>query len=258
MSSIELIYASESRNRLVFRRGNKVVKFIPRSERGQEEAICRFIRESGIDPREMYFMLWYETSIPCIGIQNIPCELQTKEFVSIEGPYRGVDLYRLLKLPDRCRCCRSSHSSEPNNMKISVRHLRRFTEHIFMGVLMLGRIRVSHNDLRLCNILLDPTPREISEGLITESLPRIADFGMSKVVDTPEIATGDLVTFFASCKHGYSLPGAEGEHPTISRCWLKDAVAFELEGDKRKAESCREYITMFETGAGMLLKGCLL
>lgn len=121
-----------------------------------------------------------------------------------QSKHQGIDCERLLRSTWTCESCRSSLKGE-FEYSISKNHYQTFLGYLFDSVNVLSNLNIHHNDLRLANILVNPTLEEQETKIITTSLPKIIDFGLSVITpDAKEKNGKDLWDLFKTCKHGMS------------------------------------------------------
>ena len=117
---------------------------------------------------------------------------------------------------------------------IDFKHCSRFLSYLLESLEILSQLGIHHNDLRLANILVNPTEEEIKTRVITASLPKIIDFGLSVLVKPEEASKNnfkDLVGLFSTCKHGMMIL------PPNTSNWLAACVTYD--------DSIKDILTIF-------------
>jgi len=189
---------------------------------------------------------------------TMPPELDAKDFVETfkihgkkvdQGRYipriskfAGHDLEHVLYSKSVCRNCVVDREDikTRGNMLITGEHAKRMIKHMAIGCKMLRDVGINHNDLALRNFIIHPTQEELKQNTLTESLPRIIDFGLSTFISEDDFSTVDITQdfkdLFTSCRHKLSMLMTLEGH----KCWLHEAIV-----EKDRA-SCEELINILE------------
>jgi hypothetical protein len=207
--------------------GDSVFKI--QGDSAKEDAVATYIIEHKMDPTNTRFGLWQKIREDVfVQWQKTPVRATiTKDEIKRFAPgatprldtydvrvcpYQGKDLERLLDINGTCRSC---VSDVPNGaMRLAAEHVPRFIKHLLESVHILDKAGIRHNDLRLANILINPTSEESKEGVIRTSLPRIIDFGESTFSTVSNAS--DIVGLFTTCKHGLRWRDVSEDEPS----WL--------------------------------------
>lgn len=205
-----------------------------------EDTVRDLITEKRLDPDGEHFGFWQDTfpgrSITHTelkeSVDRIP-EHGIEKYGMRTAPYAGIDLERLLPDPAyKCSGCRpSDHPRAHPQLHMSARYALLFLEHLLSSLELLQKVGVVHGDLRLANILVNPTDAEVKEGILRTSLPRLIDFGFSRILEGHDMRYLDahnrsyIESLFSTCKHGRESFRIVSEADGIDRTsWLTTAV----------------------------------
>ena len=191
----------------------------------QKEDRIRDILQKCITDTHPYFVFW-ETPNPSILKKDDLAQLfpglrlnQNQYTIRMVNP-TGWDLEILFQFENTCPMCiprtLPKEITVPTKpLRMTARYALNFLLHLITDLYLLASCRITHQDLRLANILLNPTVSEIETGILdwpTSTLPRLIDFGSAKIyppeTNIEEVLTrnyNDLIVLLTTCIHGKIL-----------------------------------------------------
>lgn len=173
-----------------------------------EDKYCKLIESKNYDLHNNRFGCWFPMhNFSVLGSDirnNFPeCRIGLYEHVKYEvrySPYMGIDMEALIISGPRGSCI-GCGKRETLGYTMTAKYTLIFIKHILESLLKLGNI--THNDLFLRNILVNPTPDEVKAKTLQTSLPRIIDFGSAEESkDIDKNYYGDFHDLFNVCPHG--------------------------------------------------------
>jgi len=166
----------------------------------------------------------------------LPHKIIEGEYVARTAPYSGINLEDLLDTGPECTGCVTKEGSIRQKkfmFRMTEDHARRIIRHIARACIILRDNNVSHGDLALRNILINPSESELQEGVLCTSLPLVIDFGLGEVdAEGGDRITEDFLDLFTCCIHKFARE---------STCWLRHAIIAE------DVQSAEVWITKLET-----------
>ena len=206
--SFHLIFANEYMNRFIVQNkmDNSLLKIQPLSDVFLDPIIQEKVKE-----HEGRFCFWQEVTPTICSKQEVQkyvgkMRLNHNEYRILTSLYKGIDCERLLVSTFDCsRACQGYPEPCSKQMMIDVKHIMTFLHHLIEGFEILSNAGIEHGDIRLSNILVNPTTEELISGTIQTSFPLIIDFGLSSLVDKKTATKSnvkDIVSLLTTCKHG--------------------------------------------------------
>jgi len=187
---------AKDRNRFVFWRTPKNCKVSAKSDELPSEAAKLFAQDAKIEKRT--------------------------------ADYAGVDMLRLLTRTSSCKDCGEHIVTNDKTLRILPAHVFRILMHLHETVEVLRGMDMVHGDLSPANLLIQPTEAEWKTGALSESLPKLIDFGLANVRDkgvSPNHTPSILVDCLSSCRHGMRpLQRVRHRWPKDEWCWLAEAA----------------------------------
>ncbi len=213
-----------------------VTKFGPANQLQYEDTMRDRIMAK-IDPKDHHRFVFFRTPKNCkVDVKTcteLPPEaaaLFAKE-TKVEkrmADFAGVDLQRLLARTSACRDCGADHGRHEPMLRILPAHAFRMLMHVHETVELLRGIDMDQGDLVPANLLVQPTEAEWKAGVLSESLPKLIDFGLATVREKGLVAEHTprvLVDLVSSCRHGMRpLQRVRHRWPKDEWSWLAEAV----------------------------------
>lgn len=137
------------------------------------DKIRDYAQQHNIDPEHKYFAFWEKASVDSISFTTLEKRIKTRfgehdQYDVRVAQNQGISLYELLE-------------KRTSTFKVDCLHAMRIIIHLLDGLMLLNSHCIYYLDIRMGNIIIQPTAAEQKAHVLFESLPKWIDFDWASV-----------------------------------------------------------------------------